>query len=88
MIPKLKQFAQGYLIGHRFQADIQFIELKSVQWDSWREGMFAECSCWALQVQVLTAMAWRGKPAITTTLYHHIPKRRKELIAQGWTVQS
>lgn len=28
MIPKLKQFAQGYLMGYRFQADIQFIELE------------------------------------------------------------
>lgn len=38
MIPKLKQFAQGYLIGHRLQAVTQFIELESMQWGTLTGG--------------------------------------------------
>lgn len=88
MIPKLKQFAQGYLIGHRLQADTQFLELESIQWGTLTGGHV----CWMFLLG-LTAPGVnshgmkRNTSAITIALYHHAPKSREELIAQDWMVQ-
>lgn len=54
----------------------------------WSEDVFAGCSCWVLQLQLLTPVEGRGVSAITTDLNHHGPKSREELIAEDWTVQS